>query len=70
MTRALGTPQRGQTMPDVERFAMVFLLTSPLDAGDPVKDTRIVQIVEALRREYEKYTVRPIASAVRFTLEW
>ena len=26
MTRALGTPQRGQTMPEVERFAMVFLL--------------------------------------------
>jgi hypothetical protein len=33
-------------MPEVERFAMVFLPTSPLDAGDPIKDTRIVQFVE------------------------
>src|SRR5438128_1196119 len=29
MTRALGTPQRGQTIPEVERFAIGFLLTIP-----------------------------------------
>ena len=29
MTRALGTPQRGQTIPEVERLAIGFLLANP-----------------------------------------
>src|SRR5437867_12789452 len=29
MTRALGTPQRGQTIPEVERLAIGFLLADP-----------------------------------------
>jgi hypothetical protein len=37
-------------MPEVDRFAMVFLPTSPLDADDPINDTRIVQFVEAFTR--------------------
>ena len=32
MTRALGTPQRGQTIPEVERFAIGFLLATRLDS--------------------------------------
>jgi hypothetical protein len=40
MTRALGTPQRGQTIPEVDRLAMVFSL-QPLDSDTTHYDTPI-----------------------------
>ena len=45
MTRALGTPQRGQTIPEVDRLAIGLLLTYPLlDSQPRMKDTRITLI--------------------------
>jgi hypothetical protein len=44
MTRALGTPQRGQTIPEVERLAIGFLLTIPFRRRTRMKDTRIVPL--------------------------
>ena len=44
MTRALGTPQRGQTMPEVERLAIGLLLTPLFRLRIAMKDTRFTKL--------------------------
>jgi len=40
MILALGTPQRGQTMPELDRLAIEISPYSLLDCRNPEKDTR------------------------------